>query len=147
MRRILFVIYFVRSLASILLVASLVFPPEALGQDVTKRVVFSKDKTSVAYKGKLQRIYTGYDSYIFRAKKGQTLSVKLATSDPGAILAIYETKVMDSAENTIVGNDQKLREWSGKLPVKGQYEVQVYVVSSTDESSSGAAYTVTITLR
>ena len=129
------------------LLASFVFPPDALGQDVTKRVVFPKGKTSVAYKGKLQRIYTGYDSYIFRAKKGQTLSVKLATTDPGAILAIYETKVLGPTEDTILGNDMKLREWSGKLPVNGEYEVQVYVVSSTDENASGGAYTVTITLR
>ena len=142
-----FLLYFVRSLASILLVTSFILPTEAFGQDVTKRVVFPKGKASIAYTGKLQRIYTGYDSYIFRAKKGQTLSVKLTTSDPGAILAIYETKVMDPDENTIVGNDQKLREWSGKLPVSGQYEIQVYVVSSIDENASGASYSIAITLR
>lgn len=136
-----------RNLAAVLLVASFIFPPEALGQDVTKRVVFPRGKTSVSYNGKLQRIYTGYDSYIFRAKRGQTLSVKLATADPGAILAIYETKVMDPVENTIAGNDQKLREWSGKLPVNDQYEVQVYVVSAIDENASGAASTITIALR
>ena len=130
-----------------LLMASFVFPPELLGAEVTKRVVFPKGKTTVSYTGHLSRDFTLYDSYYFRAKKGQTLTVKLTTVEPDAIFAIYETKVLGPDEDTVVGNDRKLREWSGKLPVNGEYSVQVYDISVVDENPSGAAYTISITLR
>ena len=110
--------------------------------------MFPKGKTSVSYKGKLTREYASYDSYLLRAKKGQTSTVKLTTTDRDASFAVYETKELGPDEDTILANDEKSRQWSGKLPIASQYSVQVYGVSSIDDhSASGAAYTLEITLR
>lgn len=137
----------IRSLAIVLLVVSFVFSPEVLGAEVTKRVVFPKGKKSVSYKGKLTREYASYDSYLLRAQKGQTLTVKLTTADRDAYFAIYETKMLGPDEDAILANDEKSRRWSGKLPIKSEYSVQVYGVSTIDDDSSGAAYTIEISLR
>lgn len=130
-----------------IVVFAFVFPPEVFGDGVETRVVFQKGKTSARYKGKLPREYADYDSYYFRARKGQTLSVRLATDKSEGYLAIYETKVLGPDEDTILGNDEKSRDWSGKLPVTGEYSVQVYGVGSMGTRSSGAAYTIEISIR
>jgi hypothetical protein len=45
-------------------------------------------------------------------------------------------------------NDEKLRAWSGKLPITSEYSVQIYGVNSIDDKDpSGAAYTIEISLR
>ncbi len=124
-------------LAILLLIVSLVFSHEVLGAEVTKRVVFPKGKTSVSYKGKLPREYASYNSYLLRAKKGQTLTVKLTTSDQDAYLAVFETKELGPEEDAILANDEKSRQWSGKLPIKSEYSVQVYGVSTIDDDYAG----------
>jgi len=95
----------------------------------------------------LPRKYADYDSYVLRAKKGQALSVKLTSADPDAYFAVYETQELGPDEDAILANDEKSREWSGKLPIKSEYSVQVYGVSSIDDGDSGAAYTIEISLR
>ena len=130
------------------LIFSFVFSPETLGAEVTRRVVFPKGKNSVVYKGRLTRQYASYDSYVLRAKKGQTLTVKLATADRDASFAVYETKELGPDEDAILPNNETLRLWSGKLPITSEYSVQVYGVSSIDDrTASGAAYTIEIAIR
>ncbi len=130
------------------LVASFVFSPAVSGAEVSKRVVFAKGKTSVSYRGKLPRKYADYDSYVLRAKKGQALSVKLTSTDPDAYFAVYETQELGPDEDAILANDEKSREWSGKLPIRSEYSVQVYGVGSIDDhDASGAAYIIEISLR
>jgi hypothetical protein len=79
----------IRRLVIVLIVASFAFSPEVLGAEITKRVVFPKGKTAVSYKGKLPREYASYDAYLLRAKKGQTLTVKLTSSDADASFAVF----------------------------------------------------------
>ncbi|MGI8641120.1 MAG: hypothetical protein ACR2MG_14390 [Pyrinomonadaceae bacterium] len=131
-----------------LIVVSFVFSPEVSGAEITKRVVFPKGKKSVSYKGKLPREYASYDSYVLRAKKGQTITVKLTTTDRDASFAIYETKELGPDEDTILPNNEMLRLFTGKLPITSEYSVQVYGVSSIDDrDTSGADYTIEISLR
>ncbi len=138
----------IRRLAIVLLIASVVFSPEVSGGEITKRVVFAKGKKSVSYKGQLTREYASYDSYVLRAKKGQTLSVKLTTTDRDASFAVYETKELGPDEDTILPNNETLRLWTGELPITSEYSVQVYGVSSIDDAdASGATYTIEISLR
>src|SRR5687768_4591403 len=82
----------IRRLGIDLIVVSFIYSPEVSGAEITKRVVFPKGKTSVSYKGSLTREYASYDSYLLRARKGQTITVKLTTTDRDASFAIYETK-------------------------------------------------------
>jgi len=128
-----------------LLTLSLVFPPEVLGAGIEKRVVFPKGKQTVSYRGKLPLHEANYDAYFFPAKKGQTLTVKLICDDAEAYLAIYETKELGPDEDTILANDQRAREWTGRLPVKGEYSVQVY--DASENGINRAAYTIEISLR
>jgi hypothetical protein len=132
--------------AMALLLISFVFSPAGLGAKVEKRVVFAKGKTSATYAGKLPPYAADYDAYFFRARAKQRLSIKLTTTDPDAYLAVFETKTLGPAEDTILANDKKSREWSGDLPISSEYSVQVYSTSS-DRKSSGAAYTIEISLR
>jgi hypothetical protein len=128
-----------------LLTLSLAFPPEVFGAGVEKRVVFPKGRTSVSYRGKLPLREGSYDAYFFPSKKMRTLTVKLTCDDPEAYLAIYETKVLGPDEDTILANDRRAREWTGRLPVNGEYSVQVYDVS--ENGINRAAYTLEISLR
>jgi hypothetical protein len=117
--------------------------PASAAVDVTRRVVFPKGKKSVSYKGKLPRYYADYDAYVFRAKKDQTISVKLTTDEPGASISIYETRELGPMEDCILASS---RDWSGKLPITSEYSVQVYGSSSIDHESSRGAYTISIEL-
>ncbi len=135
-------------LAIAFIVVSFVFSPEVVGAETTKRVTFPKGKTTVSYRGKLTREYASYDSYVLRAKKGQTITVKLTTADRDASFSIYETKQLGPDEDTILPNNETLRSFTGKLPITSEYSVQVYGVSSIDDQdASGAAYIIEISLR
>ncbi|MDT5268659.1 MAG: hypothetical protein QOH49_845 [Acidobacteriota bacterium] len=128
-----------------LLTLSFAFPPEVLGAGIEKRVVFPKGKTTVSYRGKLPLHEGNYDAYFFPSKKMQTLTVKLTCDDPEAFLAIYETKELGPDEDIILGFDQRAREWTGRLPVTGEYSVQVY--DASENGINRAAYTLEISLR
>lgn len=128
-----------------LLTLSLAFPPEVFGAGVEKRVVFPKGRTTVSYRGKLPLHEGNYDAYFFPAKKARTLTVKLTCDDPEAFLAIYETKELGPDEDTILGFDKRAREWTGPLPVTGEYSVQVY--DASENGINRAAYTLEISLR
>ncbi|MFZ1700758.1 MAG: hypothetical protein WBO10_03600 [Pyrinomonadaceae bacterium] len=134
----------IRCLAIYLIAFSLVLPIEVFGGGIEKSVIFPKGKTTVTYRGRLPRD-SDYDAYFFPAKKGQTLTVKLKCEDPDAYLAIYETRVLGPDEDTILANDEREREWTGKLSVKGEYSVQVY--DAAENGLNRFAYTIEITLR
>jgi hypothetical protein len=128
-----------------LLTLSLVFPPEVFGAGVEKRVAFPRGKTAVSYSGRLPLHEGNYDAYFFPARKMRTLTVKLTCDDPEAYLAIYETKVLGPDEDAILSNDKRAREWTGQLPVTGEYSVQVY--DASENGINRAAYTLEISLR
>ena len=129
-----------------LVIAALCVSEDAEAQ-VEKRVVFKSGKA--VFKGKLPRTYADYDAYVLRARKGQTITVKLATSDPDASFSVYETKELGPDEDSIYfGGEERARLWSGKLPITSEYSVQVYGVSSIDDKNpSGAVYTLEVSLR
>lgn len=134
-------------LTAILCIVSLTAP--ASFGDTVRRVVFPKRKNTVAYRAKLQRQYADYDAYVLRARRGQTLSVKLTSTDANAYISIYETKELGPTEDSMIAEDVRFpREWSGKLPLTSEYSIQVYGVRTIDDPAGfGAAYTIEITLK
>lgn len=122
-----------------------VFPPEVLAGGIVKRVTFPKGKTTVSYRGKLPLKDYNYDAYFFPAKKMRTLTVKLTCDDPDGYLAIYETKELGPDEDTILANSERSRQRTGRLPVTGEYNVQVY--DASENGINRAAYTIEISLR
>ncbi len=135
-------------LAICLAMLPLVFSPETFADGIEKRVVFPKGKKTVSYKGKLPRDYADYDAYVLKARKGQTITVKLTTAESTASFAIYETKIFGPDEDLIFPQNELNRAYTGKLPITSEYSIQVYGVTSSDGGrSSGAAYTIEISLR
>ena len=133
-----------RSLAIITVAISFIFPPEVSGAQTEKRVFFPKGKKTASYKGRLPRSFD-YDAYVLTAKRRQTLTVKLISADPEAYQAIYEIKELGPAEDTILANDERSREWTGRLPVNGEYSVQVY--DAAENGINRSPYSVEISLR
>jgi len=115
-------------------------------QTIEKRVVFAKGKYSATYAHKLPSRYADYDAYVLRAKKGQTLTVKLHADDPNAYISIYEIKVLGPDEDSIIGDIEYPRQWSGTLPITSEYSVQVYGPRSIDGRAHGS-YTIEISIR
>ncbi|MFT3742792.1 MAG: hypothetical protein QM785_00730 [Pyrinomonadaceae bacterium] len=125
------------------LAVTAIFPQDIYSRTVEKRVLFPKGKGTMTFRGKLPREFD-YDAYVFAAKKGRYITVKLITADSDAYVAIYETKTLGPDEDAILPNDKRSIEWSGQLPVNGQYSVQVY--DASQNAISKAAYTIEITL-
>jgi hypothetical protein len=130
----------------LLILFSLVFPAQA--QTAGKRVQFPKGKNSVVFRGKLPRNYGDYDYYTLRARKGQTLTVKLISEDADASLTIYETQKLGPDEDGITPAEPKpLREWSGKLPITSEYSIQIYGPDEFGKKGTGKSYTLEISVK
>lgn len=125
------------------LAITMMFPHEIFGSTVEKRVLFPKGKGTITFRGKLPREFD-YDAYVFAAKKGRYVTVKLISADSEAYLAIYETKTLGPDQDAILPNDKRSVEWTGQLPVNGEYSVQIY--DASENAISKAAYTIEITL-
>lgn len=124
----------------------LLFASDADSQTITKRVVFAKGRSSASFKHRLPTRYADYDAYLVRARKGQTLTIKLIADDPKASISIFETKVLGPGEDSIIGDAEFPRSWSGKLPLTSEYSIQVYGPRSIDDRARGN-YTIEITIR
>lgn len=138
----------IRTVKCVIAIAVILSAQILVNAQVERRVVFAKGKNSATHSGKLPRNYADYDAYVFRAKRGQTLSVKLTSSDPIAYVVVYETKQLGPDEDMIsAGPDEFQREWSGALPITSEYSVQVYGVRSSGERSNRTTYTLEISLK
>ncbi len=137
----------IRLSAALIIFQILILPFAVFGQ-VEKRVVFTKAKPAVSLKGKLPRNYADYDAYVFKAKKGQTLTIKLTTTSPDASFAVYELNIYGPDEDQIVSQNELNRTYTGKIPITSEFAVQVYGVTSSKKSpGSGAAYTIEISVK
>jgi hypothetical protein len=139
----------IRGSAAMLVLILLTLFPLAVSAQVEKRISFTKAKPTVTLKGKLPRYSADYDAYVFRARKGQTISIKLTTTEPDASFAIFELKQYGPDEDMILPANEMNHIYTGKLPITSEYAVQVYgkTSSTTDGPASGAGYTIEISLK
>jgi hypothetical protein len=121
--------------------------PRVSDAQVERRVVFAKGKTSATMRGRLPANFADYDAYIIRGRRGQTLSIKLTTTDRAGYLSVFETKELGPDEDMITPEGEYPRLWSGRLPITSEYSVQVYGSRNIDQRSSRASYTLEITIR
>ena len=123
-------------LSAILFICFVVNSPESFGQckrmdtDINKSLKIAKGKTSTVLKDTIQ-LCTAH-IYRFRAKSGQTLSVRLTTGKKTGL-----TILTPSGERPVDGDALN---WSGKLLETGQYEIQI----GTDAT---ARYTLEISIK
>ena len=139
-----------RLIAALFVMVLLTIVPCTVQAQIEKRIVFTKTRPTFTLRGKLPRQTADYDAYVFRARKGQTISVKFTTADRDASFSIFETKVLGPDEDMIFPPNEMNRTYTGKLPVTGEYAVQVYGKAFATEnpgSGAGAAYTIEISLK
>jgi hypothetical protein len=108
----------------------------------TIRVKFPPGRTAVILKGKT----TGGPSesggmdpiaYRVRARKGQRMTLHLVSARKNAVFGVY-LPGMDPLE---VG--QNAKDWSGRLPKSGDYEIIVY----PDDEATDTTFTLEIMIR
>jgi hypothetical protein len=116
-----------------------VFPMSVAAQNIEViPITFASGTSSATVKGAISgdRIV----DYTLRAKAGQTMKVALKTSHasnyfnllpPGSEAAL--------ANGSVSGND-----WSGTLPVDGEYTLRVYLMRSAARRNETAHYTLTV---
>jgi hypothetical protein len=116
------------------------------------RVQFDRGKTGTLLQGATPKRDEGdFDQYLLGAHQNQTLNVHLTTTDAKAYLIIYSVDMSPPNDCISCGRGgfsrhtklpPQLRDWSGRLPVNGDYSIQIYT-----ESEGGVPYTLSVSIR
>jgi hypothetical protein len=108
-----------------------------------KRIKFPAGKNSIILKGTT----TGGPSesggmnpvsYVVRANKGQTMTLRLTSAKKNAVFAVYLPGMTDFLVYTT-----SKPSWSGKLPKTGDYEILVF----PEDEITNTAFTLEIIIR
>ena len=128
-----------RALAMILLLAMTLAEPLVADTSIRQeKVQFAKGASSAVIKGQLKGDATV--DYVVRAAAGQTLSVKLQETNPQNYFNVMPPDSTGSA--MFVGDTGE--DYSGVLPVDGDYVVRVYLMRPAARRGESSNYTVTI---
>jgi len=104
---------------------------------VKKKVRFAPGTSSTTIRGAVVR--GDRDRYYVGAKAGQTMSVKITSTEKNAVFQIYFHGEEESLPGASDGDDATT--WSGKLPIDNEY---VLVVGGT---RGNATYALTISIK
>jgi hypothetical protein len=104
---------------------------------VKKKVRFAPGTSSTTIRGAVVRV--DRDRYYVGAKAGQTMSVKITSTEKNAVFQIYFHGEEESLPGAGDGDDATT--WSGKLPIDNEY---VLVVGGT---RGNATYALTISIK
>ena len=114
---------------------TMIFVGESAAQTgKTKIVRFERGKYSAVLKNAVVR--GTKDRYIFRARKGQTMSVRITSVEDNAKFTIYFAGEQESLEDS-----EDSSRWTGKLSDDNDY---VIVITPT---RGNATYTLTVSVR
>jgi hypothetical protein len=105
----------------------------------TQPVQFAKGTSSATIKGSIKGDQT--IDYSLRAKAGQTMSVKLATKHGANYFNVLPPGSNDVG---IYSGATGGNEWTGALPVDGEYKLRVYLMRSAARRNEVANYTLTV---
>lgn len=112
----------------------------ALAKDEIRkeRVLFKKSAVTSAIKGQIK----GYETvdYLLGAKAGQTLQVALQTNNG----ANYFNVLPPGSDAAIAIGSNLGNQWTGALPVDGDYTVRVYLMRSAARRNETANYTLSV---
>jgi hypothetical protein len=107
------------------------------GQGVKRKVRFAKGASSTTIRNAVVR--GDQDRYYIGAKAGQTMTVKITSTEKNAVFQIYFHGEEESLPGAGDGDDAM--NWSGKLPIDNEY---VIVVGGT---RGNATYALTISIK
>jgi hypothetical protein len=102
-------------------------------------VQFAKGASSATLKGSIKGDQT--IDYKLSAKSGQTMSVKLKTSN---LSNYFNVLPPDSKDVAIFVGSSGGSEWAGSLPTDGEYTVRVYLMRNAARRNEAANYTLTV---
>ncbi|MBS1796698.1 MAG: hypothetical protein JSS81_22900 [Acidobacteria bacterium] len=119
----------------------------AASAQTARRVTFQKGRTATVVNGLLPRAAGDYDAYIVRARRGQTLSFRLITDEPDAYVFVFESELLGPDEDMLTPEGERLREWSGALPVTSKYSVQVYGPDGSSRKARSIKYALEISIK
>ncbi|MBC7932101.1 MAG: hypothetical protein H7Z38_16200 [Rubrivivax sp.] len=115
---------------------------EALAQVETdkpakeSRITLKRGRANATVKGSVA--WGRSDSHKLAARAGQTLTLKLASSNTQVLFALF------APDGKIFLDAVAAREWSGELPQKGDYTITVV---NNEEDSSASPYTLEVKLK
>jgi hypothetical protein len=128
----------IRQVPTLLLVAAI--HGTCLAANVeSKAVQFAKGASSATVTGALQGDKTV--DYKLRARAGQTMRVKLTTSNASNYFNVLPPGSQGEAIH--VGSSDG-NEWSGALPADGEYAIRVYLMRSAARRGESAKYSLTM---
>ncbi|MEF8754775.1 MAG: hypothetical protein V5B60_12730 [Accumulibacter sp.] len=104
-----------------------------------RAVQFAQGKSSATIKGSLKGDQT--IDYTLRARAGQTMSVRLATTNGANHFNVLPPGSNDEA--LFVGSSGG-KEWTGALPADGEYKLRVHLMRSAARRNETANYTLTV---
>ena len=103
------------------------------------RVKFGRGSSSLTVRGTIAGYR--YVDYILGAKAGQTLTGKLTSAEPSVEFVIFKPD-MDNIDE-MMGDTN----WSGQLPVNGNYTIRVLMPRSQARRKTTATYRLWISIR
>lgn len=123
------------------LVGALALPAVAQDHSRTERVQFARGSSSAVLHGNIH----GYDTvdYVLGARGGQTLSVRLQTSNASA----YFNVARQGADEALFVGSTSGDSFTGRLPSSGDYVVRVYLMRNAARRDEHANYTLTVSVR
>jgi hypothetical protein len=124
-----------RQIVASVFVCALTFS-SVFAQGVKQKVRFARGTSSATIRGAVVR--GDRDRYYLAAKKGQTMTVKITSTEKNAVFQIYFHGEQESLPGA--GEEDDATEWSGELPVDNDY---VIVVGGT---RGNATYTLKISI-
>jgi len=105
---------------------------------VTKRMQFARGASSATMKGALKGDET--HDYVLGAKAGQNMHVTLKTSSTSA----YFNVLPPGSDAALFIGSTSGNDWTGALPVDGDYTVRVYLMRSAARRNAKATYTLAV---
>jgi hypothetical protein len=106
-------------------------------QGVKKKVRFAPGTSSTTIRGAVIR--GERDRYYLGAKAGQTMSVKITSTEKNAVFQIYFHGEEESLPGA--GDNDDATNWSGELPIDNEYVIAV------GGTRGHANYTLTISIK
>lgn len=119
-------------------VLAIAVPAIAWSAARTERVAFPKDRPSASIKGQI-RGNSSVD-YVVAAQAGQTMTITLTASNTAAFFNVTAPGTKTAMfDGSVLGN-----EFKAKLPLGGDYTVNVYLAPEAARKNQTANYTLAI---
>jgi hypothetical protein len=121
-------------------VLALICSASSFSQNKAERVKFQKGTSSATVKG----IIYGYDfkDYLIKANADQTMSLTLKSNNSFNYFVVFSPE--EGADN--LANEST--EWTGNLPLTGDYKIRVFLMrAEARRKGASASFNLKITIR